>query len=119
MELLGRLKRGPDGTQLPLPRDYSWEDAMRTGDLADTSFLSNGSLTIAGQRVGLEAILGKGPLELISLGVDARTFATIKGRVLMRPLTVLRSGVASFVFRDPLNVNWEIAVLGSVPLIPA
>lgn len=119
MELLGRLRRNPDGTQLPLPRDYSWEDAMRTGELADTSFLSNGSLTIAAQRVGLAVIIDKGPLDLVSLGVDARTFATIKGRVLMRPLTVLRSGLASFVFRDPFNVNWEIAVLGSVPLIPA
>ncbi len=119
MELLGRLRRGPDGTQLPLPADYSWDEAMRTGELADTSFLANGSLTIAAQRVGLEVVFGKGPLDLVSLGVDARTFATIKGQVLMRPLTVLRSGVASFVFRDPFNVNWEIAVLGSVPLIPA
>jgi hypothetical protein len=86
--------------------------------LAETSFLSNGPLTLAAQRVGLGVILGQGPLETVSLGVDSRTFAAIKGEVLMRPLTVLRSGIASFVFRDPFNVNWEIAVLGSVPLIP-
>jgi hypothetical protein len=36
----------------------------------------------------------------------------------MYPLLIVRSGVASFVFRDPLGVNWEIAVTGSVPLIP-
>lgn len=118
MTLDGRLRRGPDGSLVPLPRDYSWERAMQTGELADTTFFSNGPLTIAAQSVGLGVLLSKGPLELVSVGVDARTFARIKGKALMRPLTVLRSSAASFVFRDPLGVNWEIAVVGSVPLIP-
>jgi hypothetical protein len=118
MQLLGRVRRGPDGTLLPLPADYSWDRALQTGELADTSFLSNGPLTLAAQRVGLGVLLGQGALETVSLGVDSRTFAAFKGEVLMRPLTVLRSGIASFTFRDPFNVNWEIAVIGSVPLIP-
>jgi hypothetical protein len=63
-------------------------------------------------------ILGQGALDTVSIGVDSHTFAMFKGEVLMRPLTILRSGVASFIFRDPFNVNWEVAVLGSVPLIP-
>ncbi len=119
MRLLGRMRRGPDNTQIPLPADYSWARAMQTGELAETTFLANGPLSIAVQRVGLASRLGAGPLELISLGVDARTFASLKSQVLMRPLTVLQSGVASFVFRDPFMVNWEVAVVGSVPLIPA
>lgn len=119
MRLLGRMKRGSDGIQIPLPADYSWDRALQTGELADTTFLSNGPLHLAVQRVGLATRLGPGPLELVSLGVDARTFATVKSQVLMRPFTVLRSGVASFVFRDPFMVNWEIAVVGSVPLIPS
>ena len=118
MQLVGRVRRGPDGTLVPLTRDYSWERALQTGELADTSFLTNGPLTLAAQSVGLGVLLGQGALETVSIGVDSRTFATIKGEVLMRPLTVLRSGVASIVFRDPFNVNWEIAVSGSVPLIP-
>lgn len=118
MELLGRLRRGPEGTLVPLPQDYTWEQAMRTGELADVTFLANGPLTLAVQRVGMGVVLGKGPLDLVSIGVDSHTFATVKGEVLMRPFTMLRSGVASFVFRDPMNVNWEIAVAGSVPLIP-
>jgi hypothetical protein len=118
MQLLGRVRRGSDGTLVPLPRDYSWDQAIQTGEMADITFLSNGPLTLAAQRVGLGALLGQGALETVSLGVNSRTFATIKGEVLMRPLTVLRSGVASFTFRDPFNVNWEIAVVGSVPLIP-
>jgi hypothetical protein len=118
MELLGRLRRSPDGLQIPLPSDYSWQQALQTGELADTTFLSNGPLAIAAERVGLETVLNNGAIEMISIGVDARTFATIKGQVLMRPFTVLRSGVASFVFRDPLMVNWEVAVVGSVPIIP-
>jgi catechol 2,3-dioxygenase-like lactoylglutathione lyase family enzyme len=118
MQLLGRMRRGPDETLVPLPRDYSWDRALQTGEMADVSFLSNGPLTLAAQGVGLGVVLGQGALDTVSLGVDARTFATLKGAVLMRPLTVLRSGVASFTFRDPFNVNWEIAVVGSVPLIP-
>jgi hypothetical protein len=118
MRLLGRVRRDPDGTLMPLPADYSWDQAIQSGQLADTSFLSNGPLTLAAQRVGLGAVLGQGALETVSLGVDSHTFATIKGAVFMRPLTVLRSGIASFTFRDPFNVNWEIAVIGSVPLIP-
>jgi hypothetical protein len=118
MQLLGRVRRGPDGTSIPLPRDYSWDRALQSGEIAETSFLSNGPLTLAAQGVGLGVILGQGALETVSLGVDSRTFATMKGEVLMRPLTILRTGIASFTFRDPFNVNWEIAVIGSVPLIP-
>jgi hypothetical protein len=68
MELLGRVRRGPDGTLLPLPADYSWDRALQTGELADTSFLSNGPLTLAAQRVGLGVLLGQGALETVSLG---------------------------------------------------
>ena len=91
---------------------------MQTGELADITFLSNGALTVAAQRMGLGVRLSHGAVDLVSLGVDARTFATLKGEALMRPLTILRSGVASFVFRDPFDVDWEVAVIGSVPLIP-
>ena len=119
MQLLGRLRRGGDNTLKPLPADYSWEQASQTGELADVTFFSSGPLTLAVQNVGMGVLLGKGPVDLVSVGVDARTFTRLKGEVLMYPLNVLRSGVASFVFRDPMGVNWEIAVTGSVPLIPA
>ena len=118
MTLLGRVRRGPHDAMLPLPRDYSWVRAMQTGDLAEISFLANGPLVLAVQRMGLGVILNQGVLEMVSLGVDSHTFAQLKGAVLMRNLTVLRTDAASFVFRDPMNVNWEITVLGSVPLIP-
>jgi catechol 2,3-dioxygenase-like lactoylglutathione lyase family enzyme len=118
MELLGRLRRNGDDTLTPLPADYTWEKALQTGELADITFFSSGPLTLAVQNVGMGVLLGKGPVELVSVGVDARTFTRLKGEVLMYPLVILRSGVASFVFRDPLGVNWEIAVAGSVPLIP-
>jgi catechol 2,3-dioxygenase-like lactoylglutathione lyase family enzyme len=119
MKLLGRVRRDQSGTLIPLPGDYSWERALQTGDLADVSFLNNGPLTIAAQRIGIAVIAAQGAVAAVSLAVDARTFNRLKGEVLMRPLTVLRSGVASIVFRDPFLVNWEITVAGSVPLIPA
>lgn len=119
MTLLGRVRRDQQGTMIPLPGDYSWERALQTGELADLTFLNNGPLTIAAQRIGIAVVAAQGAVAAVSLAVDARTFNRLKGEVLMRPLTVLRSGVASFVFRDPFLVNWEITVAGSVPLIPA
>jgi catechol 2,3-dioxygenase-like lactoylglutathione lyase family enzyme len=118
MTLLGRAGRSADGTLLPMPSDYSWQRALQTGDLATISFLANGPLVLAVEGIGIAYLVEQGALDLVSLGVDARTFATLKGEVLMRPFTILRSGVASFVFRDPFNINWEIAVVGSVPLLP-
>jgi catechol 2,3-dioxygenase-like lactoylglutathione lyase family enzyme len=118
MRLLGRLRRGSDGSLTPLPADYTWEQARQTGELADVTFFSSGPLTLAVQNVGMGVLLGKGPVELVSVGLDARAFTRLKSEVLMYPLTILRSGVASFVFRDPLAVNWEITVAGSVPFIP-
>jgi catechol 2,3-dioxygenase-like lactoylglutathione lyase family enzyme len=118
MKLLGRVRSRPDGQITPLPQDYSWQRAIQTGELADVSFLSNGAVTLAVRRLGLAARIGTGAVEMVSLGVDTSTFHALKGQALMRPLTVLRSDVASFVFKDPFNVTWEIAVVGSVPLIP-
>lgn len=118
MRLLGRVRQGQDGAVTALPADYSWQRAMQTGELADVTFLSNGMVTLAVRRLGLAARLGAGAVERISIGVDSRTFNTLKGQALMRPLTVLRSDVASFVFKDPFAVVWEIAVVGSSPLIP-
>lgn len=118
MTLLGRVRRAADGTMVPVPRDFSWQRAVETGELADVTFFSNGALTLAVERLGLAIRIGDGAIGMISLGVDAATFAALKGQALMRPLTVLRSGVASFEFRDPFNVSWEIAVVGSAPPIP-
>jgi catechol 2,3-dioxygenase-like lactoylglutathione lyase family enzyme len=118
MRLLGRVRREADGTVRTLPPDFSWQPATQTGDLPDISFLSNGVVTLAVRRLGLAARIGPGALEMVSVGVDSASFHALKGQALMRPLTVLRSDVASFVFRDPFNVTWELAVIGSVPLIP-
>jgi catechol 2,3-dioxygenase-like lactoylglutathione lyase family enzyme len=118
MSLLGRARRGADGALAPLPRDYSWLRAVETGELADVSFFSNGPLTLAVERLGLAVRIGEGALAMVSLGVDAESFAALKGQALMRPLTVVRSEVAAFAFRDPFNVTWEIAVAGSAPLLP-
>lgn len=118
MTLLGRVRRAANGTMVPLPRDFSWQRAVETGELADVTFLNNGALTLAAERLSLAVRIGDGAIGMISLGVDAATFAAMKGQALMRPLTVLRSGVASFEVRDPYNVSWEIAVVGSAPLIP-
>ena len=58
---------------IPLPGDYSWERALQTGELADISFLNNGPLTIAAQRIGVAIVAAHGAVTIVSLAVDART----------------------------------------------
>jgi hypothetical protein len=118
MTLLGRIRRDADGAVTRLPADYTWQGAMQTGELADITYLQNGPLALAVQRMGLGVMLSRGAVDLVSIGVDAKTFSTLKGEVLMRPLTMISTDIASFIMRDPFNVNWEIAAAGTTPLLP-
>jgi len=113
MDLLGRARRGAANTSIAIDGDYRWDDAMRTGTEADVTYMANGPLTLALHRAGRGARLEAGIVDHLSVAVDATTFATIKGEVLMRPLTVLRSGDASFTFRDPFGLAWEVTVRSS------
>jgi catechol 2,3-dioxygenase-like lactoylglutathione lyase family enzyme len=112
MELLGRARRAGDGYQV-LNGSYSWEEAIRTGQEADVSFLRNGPLTIALQRLGRGARLERSLLDHISIRVDATTFTSLKGTILMRSYEVLASAETALLFRDPFGVAWEITLQGS------
>jgi len=52
----------------------------------------------------------------ISVGVDATTFTTLKGEILMRSLETLATGETTITFRDPFGLAWEIAVQGTPSL---
>ena len=117
MRLLGRVRRAPDGTLVPLPRDYSWDRALQTGELADTLPLER---TIDPRRAAGRAWRAPGS-GCAGDRVAGCRFAHLRHDQ-RRGLDAAADGaalrIASFTFRDPFNVNWEIAVVGSVPLIP-
>ncbi len=111
MELVGRSRRGPGGTLVPLNGDYHWDEARANGTEADITTLRNGPLTLALQRVGRGARLDiDSILDHVSIGVDGTTFATIKGEVLMGGFVTLAVGATSIAFRDPFGLAWEVTV---------
>ncbi|GIW04303.1 MAG: hypothetical protein KatS3mg059_0923 [Thermomicrobiales bacterium] len=109
MELLGRARRAGNGYQV-LNGSYSWDEATRTGQEADVTFLRNGPLTIALQRLGRGARLDRTLLDHISIRVDASTFTNLKGTILMRSYEVLASAETALLFRDPFGIAWEITL---------
>ena len=113
MALEGRLRRGPRGGLVTVDGDYRWDDAVRTGTEADVTFLRNGPIALALHRVGRGARLDRSILNHLSVAVDAATYSTLKGEVLMRSMQTLHSADASFTFRDPFGLAWEIAIQGS------
>lgn len=117
MEILGRARRTPSGGYVALNGSYSWEEATRTGQEADVTFLRNGPLTIALQRLGRSVRLEPGLFDHISVRVDATTFLNIKGQVLMRSYEVLASSETAFAFRDPFGITWEITVQGDLSVM--
>jgi catechol 2,3-dioxygenase-like lactoylglutathione lyase family enzyme len=111
MELLGRARRDGRGRAEPLNGDYRWDEAVRTGAQADVTYLRNGPLTLALERVGLGVRMERfSVLDRISLAVDGTTFTRLKGEILMRAYETLAVGETSIVFRDPFSVPWELTV---------
>jgi catechol 2,3-dioxygenase-like lactoylglutathione lyase family enzyme len=117
MDVLGRARRSPQGGYTSLNGSYSWDEARKTGQTADVTFLRNGPLTLALQSLGLGARLEWGLLDHISIRVDATTYLNLKGQVLMRSYELLASEETAFVFRDPFGASWEITLQGSVSVM--
>lgn len=114
MDIAGRARRNADGGFDALGASYSWPEATRSGQEADVTFLRNGPLVIALQRLGRGARLERGLLDHVSVRVDATTFTTLKGQVLMRSMEIVSSAETAFTFRDPFGITWEIS-LQNVP----
>lgn len=117
MDLIGRAKQKADGGYAILNGNYSWAEATRTGQEADVSFLRNGPLTLALQRVGRGARLEPGLLDHISVRVDATTFLNLKGQVLIRNYELIAGAETAFAFRDPFGAIWEITLQGSTSVM--
>lgn len=117
MDIIGRARRSAQGGYTSLNGNYSWEEATRTGQEADVTFVRNGPLTLALQRLGRGARLEWGLLDHISIRVDATAFINLKGQILIRSFELLASSETAFVFRDPFGTSWEITLQGSTSVM--
>jgi catechol 2,3-dioxygenase-like lactoylglutathione lyase family enzyme len=110
MDLVGRGRRNSGGGLDAVEPNYSWDEAVRAGREADVSFLRNGPLVLALHRAGRGARLERGVLDHVSIRVDAVTFTSLKGQVLMQSMHLVDSAETAFAFRDPFGVTWEITL---------
>lgn len=114
MDVVARTRNTADGV-VPCPMDYDWATAIKTEETADDVYLRNGALALGLHRVGLGARIDRSVVDRISLRVDSQTFHALKGWVMMRSFEQMGSTGASFRFRDPYGVPWEILMAGALP----
>lgn len=115
LEVVARTKSDDKGAYRLLPPDYDHLEALKTGEMADDSFLRNGALLIALHRVGRGARIDRLLIDRVSVRVDGETFSRLRGQVLMRNYENLGGGHTYFAFRDPYGVPWEVTVAGALP----
>lgn len=111
LEIIARGNRLPDGEWEFLPARYDIEQEAQWGTAPDFTFLQNGPLSVALQRMGrgLPLDVYRELLRPINLVVDMPSLRRIRGLVLTRSYNILdntRDDV--FVFRDPFAYTWAI-----------
>ena len=52
-------------------------------------------------------------LDHLSVGVDASTFTTLRGEVLMRSFETLATSATGITFRDPFGLVWALTIQGT------
>ena len=114
MAVLGREHRDAQGNQRLADADYDHAKAMATGTEADVSFLANGRVTLALDRVGRGARLERSSAAPVSIPVDRPTFLEIKGEALMRGREIDGDGVTTVAIRDIYGVVWEFTTNAAV-----
>ncbi|MEZ4499327.1 MAG: VOC family protein [Thermomicrobiales bacterium] len=115
LQVVGRANYDQDGKYRMLGGDYDWERAIVTETVADESFVRNGDLILGLRRVGTGARLDRSNIDRISIQVDADSYRRLKAKVLVSSLELQGESQASFRFRDPFGVPWEIAMAGLLP----
>ncbi len=118
MRLIARFRGLPDGTYEDVGPEYSWVEAIRIGRQADVSYVSNGTVLIALQRVGAGRRLESATQEHVRIAVDPETLTEARAEAYVRPVTILSENEQSVVFRDPFGLVWTITTDAS-PMLSA
>jgi catechol 2,3-dioxygenase-like lactoylglutathione lyase family enzyme len=114
MAIVGRARRGPHGGYQPIIGGYRWDEAVREGTEADVTFVRGGAVSLALTRAGRGARIDRTALlDHLSVAVDATTFLTLRGEVLLRGFDTLMMANTAITFRDPFGLTWELVVQGT------
>jgi catechol 2,3-dioxygenase-like lactoylglutathione lyase family enzyme len=112
MHVIGRERRDKHGEFHPVEAGFDHARALVAGTEADVSFLGNGQISLALDRVGRGAILKRSSGAPIPIGVTLSTFLDIKGTSLMRGMEIDGDGVDVLAVRDIYGMVWEFTVVG-------
>lgn len=112
MHVIGRERRDKNGDFHPVEADFNHQRALVAGTEADVSYLGNGQISLALDRVGRGAILKRSSETPIPVGVSRSTFLDIKGNALMRGMEIDGDGIDVLAVRDIYGVIWEFTVVG-------
>jgi hypothetical protein len=110
MSVLGRERRIGDHEFVPVEEDYDHVRALTLGTEADVSFLANGHITLALDRVGRGARLARSSEAPVPISVTKQSFLDIKGRALIRGMEIDGDGVTTLAVRDIYGVVWAFTV---------
>ena len=115
VHLLARDRVDDAGNLVPVEADYDAAHALAAGNEADFSYLANGSLRIALERVGRGARLERDHGGPIRVSVDRPTFLQLKGDALMRGMEIVIDQPDAFAVRDIYGHIWQFRQSADVP----
>ena len=110
MHVVGRERKDRTGNYHPVEPGYDHARALSTGTEADVSFLANGQITMALDRVGRGARLQRSAEPPVPIRVPRSTFMEIKGAALVRGMEIDGDGIDVLAVRDIYGLVWEFTV---------
>lgn len=114
MSVLGRERQVGEREFVPVEVDYDHTRALSLGTEADVSFLANGEVTMALDRVGRGARIERAGGLPVPITVSRDTFLDIKGRALIRGMEIDGDGVNVLAVRDIYGLVWQFTNADSV-----
>ena len=114
MSVLGRERQVGEREFVPVEVDYDHTRALSLGTEADVSFLANGEVTMALDRVGRGARIERAGGPPVPITVSRETFLDIKGRALIRGMEIDGDGVNVLAVRDIYGLVWQFTNADSV-----
>lgn len=110
LQVQRRFRVTDEGALVEVQGEVDWLNGARRGVAPTYSFLSNETMQLALQEVGIGIRLDLQSFDQrLTATVDPATLAHIKAEVLMRGYSLLGQTDDSLTFRDPFGVTWDLA----------
>ncbi len=105
-----RFRVNDEGVLVEVEGEVGWADADRRGVAPDYSLLSNETMQLALQDVGIGIRLDLHSFDQrLTATVESATLAHVKAEVLLHGYSLLGKTDDSLTFRDPFGVTWDLA----------